>query len=470
LTVRLAVVVVLTVLAVVGAGAAVDYHREYRVHFERVFASLEEQAKTLQVTRGRIHGDQAFARYVNDLCAQMNEFVSPGHHILIMDAEGNVIASTRHHSGAEVERALLEAPPSARVLTVGDHRLAQIRVRDEDGATIVLAQYLDRVERILRGQLVRSALIAAVTSAALIGLIFLAIHVWVLKPFGGLHEASRAWAARDFTARAPKSGTTDLRALADQFNRMAAQLETHQRQQRAELQRARAIQHALLPQRLPDVAGVTFAAAYHPAEYVAGDLYDVWSLPDGRTAVVILDVSGHGIAAALLTGAVKISLHRRLEICEGPGDALRLVNGDLLAWVPEDRFVTACAGVWDTRSQTWTYASAAHPGGLLVSDGQVKALTSTGPPLGIQAEVTWDEQRVALGPGDRLLLYTDGVTDAGHPGKTLGEDGLRRIVHHTSGEDVDRQVEAVTREVLARSRTGLADDATLLAFRVQRAT
>ncbi len=465
---RLAVAVVLTVLAVVGAGAALDYRREYGVHFEEVFASLEEQARALQVTRARIKDEQAFARYVDDFCAQMNEFVSPGHHILVLDSRGNVKASTRYHSGVEVERALLNASAGTRVLTVGDHRLAQVRVRDEDGTTVVLAQYLDHVERILRGQLASSAVTAAATSLALIGLIFLAIHLWILKPFGRLHEASRAWARRDFSARAKPGGSTDLRDLAVQFNDMAAQLEDHQRQQRAELERAREIQHGLLPGRLPDVPGVTFAAAYHPADYVAGDLYDIFELPGGRTAVLVLDVAGHGITAALLTGAAKMSLRHWLAACEAPHEALGHVNRDLSDWIPRDRFITVCVGLWNPADRSWTYASAAHPGGILLSDGGTESLESTGPPLGPVPNARWEHRRVPLQPGDRLLLYTDGVTDAGYPGRALGTDGLRRLARQTAERSLRRQVSDLADEVVARSGGELADDATVVALEILR--
>jgi len=463
LRLRLIGMVVLAVLAGAAVGVYVDHRREHRVHLESVFASLQEQARTLQVARRRITERDAFADYVDEFCAQMNALVSPGHHILVLDASGQVLAHSRRHSGAEVERALLQADPAARILRVGDHDLVQVRVRDQDGAAFILAQYLDHMQAILRAQLLSRALTAGGLALVLIGLLSAGLSVWVLRPIGHLHRAARAWEQRRFAVRAPPEGAPDLRALALRFNAMAEAMEAHERARTAELERARAIQAGLLPRGLPQAPGLQFAAAYRPAAHVAGDLYDVFRLPSGRTAVAVFDVAGHGISAALLTGFVKMGLHWRLTESPGPARALEALNADLVAG---RRFVTACVGVWDADGRTWTYASAGHPGGMLFRNSAAERLSSTGPPLGVVETAVWDERTVSLGPGARLFLYTDGILDAGAPANVLGEEGLERLLTDDASGDLPGQVRRILEAVAVRSAGSIQDDATILAMQV----
>jgi hypothetical protein len=459
----LAASVVMTVLAVVSTGELLDYRREHREHFREIFGSLEEEAQVLMTARMRMTQPEAFALYVDDFCARMNEFVSPGHHILVLDGSGKVIVRTRHHSGPEVGEALLAADPGQKVIKTGEHRLAQVRLTDADGTTIVVAQYLDHMERVLREQLLSRAVTAAATGVLLIVLIFLAIQVWVLRPLARLTAAGKVWAGRDFSARIRPSGPSDLRRLTCDFNVMAERLDAYERNRLAEMEQARQIQAKLLPRSLPRVSNLTFAAAYRPAVFVAGDLYDVFQLPSGRTAAAVLDVAGHGVSAALLTGVVKMALLRRLSEREEPAQAMTAVNRDLLAC---GRFVTACVGVWDPKAFTWTYASAGHPGGLFLSDGRARPLDVAGPPLGVFETETWEQRSITMDAGRRLFLYTDGVVDAGAPDNPLGTTGLIRILESASDRTLQQQVAAVIEEVDVRSADGLLDDATLLALEV----
>lgn len=236
---RLTVSVVATVLVVVAVGMIVDYRREYRVHARGLSASLEEQARGLKVARARIPDPQGFADHVDELCAQMNDYVSPGHHILVLDGEGKVLVGSRHHSGPEVEQAMLSAGEAQPILTVGSHELAQFRLKDSDGATIIVAQYLDHMEGILWAQLLSRTLGAGAIAIAIMALIYFVINLWVLKPFGRLAAGAKKWSQRDFSARCEENGPSGFRALAREFNSMAGELERHERRRTTELERAR---------------------------------------------------------------------------------------------------------------------------------------------------------------------------------------------------------------------------------------
>lgn len=221
LQIRLVALIILTVLTVSVISVFLDYRREHNQHINTILASLEEQARALKTSRTRITESSGFAEYVEDFCAQMNEFVSPGHHILILDETGAVRVSAQHHSGAEVAHALLSANPDDQIICAGKHRLAQVRLKDEDGTTIVLAQYLDHMERILRSQLISRGLATAVTAIILIFLIYLVINSWVIKPVTNLADAAKQWAKRNFSIRPAPIGSAEFRLLSEEFNSMA---------------------------------------------------------------------------------------------------------------------------------------------------------------------------------------------------------------------------------------------------------
>lgn len=461
---RLTALVVLIIVAISAVGLLLDYRREYRTHVDEQLATLTEQARALRQARGYINDPRQFARYVDAFCAQMNENISPGHHILILAPDGRVAVRARHHSGEAVEKALLDADPADALIELDGRHLAQVRLQDADGTTVIVGQFLDNVQRVLRNQMISRAVATAATGLAIVLLIYLAMERWVLGPIARLKAAARRWALREFEARAPTGGPPDLSSLAARFNAMAEELERHELGRAAALRRARSIQENLLPDSLPDVPGLSLAAGYEPAEGVAGDLYDVFGLGENRTAIVMLDVAGHGIAAALLTGVVKMSLHRRLAECDGPADAMQRVNNDLLACASEGQFVTAFVAVWDSSSATLTYSSAGHPPAIMVGDSEFARLDSTGPLLGIFAEDQWDERSIAIPAGGRLFIYTDGIPDAGIGFEPLGEAGLRALLEETADLPLADQVEAVMNETRRRNTPDAADDATLLAL------
>ena len=466
LRLRLTAAVVFIVLVVTGAAMVLDYRREHRVHMDGLRASLTEQAQALRVARNQIRDSSQFAQYIDDFCAQMNEHISPGHHVLVLGRHGEILASTRHHSGLAVEEALLSVDGQSMILKVNGHKLAQVRLKDDDGATIILAQYLDHVESILYRQLVSRAATTGAMALAIIVLIFLALHFWSIRPIEQLVKVAEAWSTRVFSSRADPTGPSEIRLLAEKFNSMAEQLEKTEQKRTDELERARQIQTNLLPKSMPSLGGLSVATEYCPVEHVAGDLYDIFELSDGRVAFVILDVAGHGITAALLTGVVKMSLHRRLAEREDLAAAIALVNEDLLRCVSDGQFVTVCVGVWNAKDRTWTYCGAGHPGGLLLSGDTVRSMPSTGPLLGVTSELNWSSEVLHLSEGDELFLYTDGIIEAGTPHDKLGETGLITLLKDIQSLSLSDQVRRVIEETYERDLRCPADDRTIIALKV----
>ena len=153
LRLRLAVAIAGVVVAAMALGMIIDYSHEYKSHLSGTIARLEEQALSLATARQEMDDDAEFERFVDEFCAQMNQHVSPGHHILVLDQEGQVILRARHHSGAAMETALLRTDANTPLFSAEGHRAVQYRLPDGD-TVIVLAQYLDHTEALLRRQLV----------------------------------------------------------------------------------------------------------------------------------------------------------------------------------------------------------------------------------------------------------------------------------------------------------------------------
>jgi serine phosphatase RsbU (regulator of sigma subunit)/anti-sigma regulatory factor (Ser/Thr protein kinase) len=220
----------------------------------------------------------------------------------------------------------------------------------------------------------------------------------------------------------------------EQANR---ELETFYHSVEQELRMARRIQHALLPKDLPELEGWQIAYHYQPAREVGGDFYDFLRLDDGRVGLVIGDVSGKGIAGALVmanTQSVLRAVAKREAIT--PGRVLAEANDVLCAYMPPNTFVTCFYGVLDPKSGRLVYANAGHNLPCARHDGQVDELRARGMPLGLMLGMFYDEEEAVLAAGDDLLFYSDGLVEAHDPrGEMFGLPRLQRLarVHRSGG-------------------------------------
>jgi phosphoserine phosphatase RsbU/P len=193
-----------------------------------------------------------------------------------------------------------------------------------------------------------------------------------------------------------------------------AALEKAQAQIKAELEVARALQLAILPAAFPARAGWDGAACMIPATTMGGDFYDFIELPDGRIGLVIADVSGKGVPAAFFMAVARTSLRDLAPHHADPGACLAHTNELLCAQNPLDLFVTVFYCVFHPRSGVLRYSNGGHnPPYLRHADGSVEILNGAGGiALGVMRGVVYPYHTTRLLPGDRLLLYTDGVTEA----------------------------------------------------------
>ena len=207
-----------------------------------------------------------------------------------------------------------------------------------------------------------------------------------------------------------------LKTLVERCLELQWRREAHRRHlQRLEdeLSQARTFQQSLLPQREATFNGLSVCSQYLPCSGIGGDLYDYAAADSGQTALLVADVSGHGLSAAMMTSVVKSAFHAARVDGYDPLTVVHRVWSSLAAFGPE-KFVTLFAALIAPEDSRLRYVSAGHPPGVLWKDARDPVwLASTGPLISPALSAsTWAIESVAMRAGDRLLLYTDGVTDA----------------------------------------------------------
>jgi len=189
----------------------------------------------------------------------------------------------------------------------------------------------------------------------------------------------------------------------------------------ADLDKARRFQTLLLPPGFPAVPGLRGVVRYMPAERLSGDFYGFYPLGPQRLGILIADVAGHGVSAALYTGMLKSEMQWVFQDWEHPGALFDRINERLQALV-RDRYITAILAIFDLEARRVRYVNAGHPG-FLGSDG--RSWESTGTPLGMLPDPRYETREVPLASGDRLLFFSDGLSEAMSPDG--GDFGLERI-------------------------------------------
>ncbi len=236
-----------------------------------------------------------------------------------------------------------------------------------------------------------------------------------------------------------------------------------------ELEIARTMQLSILPQAFPDSAGLDIAARMIPAKEVGGDFYDVFPVGDDRLGLVIADVSGKGIPAAFFMLIARTMLRAVAESGVGPGETLRRVNTLLAAENEQMMFVTVFYAELDTRSGALCFANGGHNPPLRVTAaGAVSVLErSAGIALAVMPDMPFAERRIALAPGDRVILFTDGVTEAFDAnGAMYGDDRLAAAVGGPQDAPARTSLDGLLADV-ARFADGApqSDDITVLVLR-----
>ena len=217
-----------------------------------------------------------------------------------------------------------------------------------------------------------------------------------------------------------------------------------------QLAMARQIQQHLLPKTLPDIPGIQLGAANHPSLQVSGDYYDALKFKGCQWGLVIADVCGKGMPASLLASNLQASLRALSGVFDDPGQLLTAVNNALYESTPPEHFATLFLAILAEDGSGFRYASAGHnPPLLLRQDGSCEWLKPAGTPLGMFPGMEYPVMEVTLNPGDLVVSYTDGITEAMNwKGQEFEENGLEACCRAAQEKECQELIHSVLTQVL----------------------
>ncbi len=240
-----------------------------------------------------------------------------------------------------------------------------------------------------------------------------------------------------------------------------------------EMEMAYQLQRSLLPQAFPSNSRLSFSVTYKPSSKASGDFYDVVEMPDGRIAFAQVDVSGHGVRSAMIGAMFKMAFQSFVREKESPSHLLSRINDNMVTVIPDSDYLTVFYGIIDVNTLKLDYSNAAHPKPFLFrsATGDVKELFDGGTIVGAFAAMEYDQGSEVLCQGDRLLIYTDGATEARRNSDDLqlyGEARLKEVFLEnlalTPGEMLNYIVKDIEK---FQGNTSFEDDVSLLLISVE---
>ncbi len=300
--------------------------------------------------------------------------------------------------------------------------------------------------------------------------LLIAVPLSIKNDVFGVMLIEEAENARRFRARRLEiiTGIAQQAALAIQNDMLQQEMVVRERLE-TEVQLARQIQQTFIPSVLPTHENWQIAARWRTARQVGGDFYDVIELPNNKLGIFIADVADKGMPAALFMALTRTLVHAAVAETSSPAAALRRVNDSLLPDTQQGMFITAVYGELDLNAGTFTYVNAGHnPPFWVKTDGSLEKLSRTAIALGVQEQPIIEERTISFKPGDTVLLYTDGLTEAFSPdGELFGEVRLLDVMASLAAgtaEEVIASIEECLNDFI--DPLPLGDDMTMLAIRM----
>ncbi len=302
----------------------------------------------------------------------------------------------------------------------------------------------------------------------------------ITSAFNGLYEGTLRVMRGDFAHRIAVKGDDQIAEVTTSFNQMTGNierlLEVSKEKERfeAELAIARQVQDQLFPRSVPPLETLELLAVCHAARMVSGDYYDYQSLPGSKTVLVLADVAGKGVSAALLMASLQACIRMQVQgLRSEPTRAactaslVSHINQQLHASTAPEKFATFFLAIYDDVTSELTYTNAGHLPPMLVRNGQATLLDVNGMVVGAFAHARYDESRVRLEPGDMLFGYTDGVTEPENEfGEMFGEQRLIDVLVKNSTREAPAIFQAVVDAVVQFTGGGeLQDDMSMVIAR-----
>ncbi len=345
--------------------------------------------------------------------------------------------------------------------------------QDPSGLTFGIARPLGESLREIRRASVRNlSLGLLVIGLAIVGIVPISHHL--TQRLRTLTAGVRQLAAGDFAARVPAASGDEVGELGRAFNQMAQGLERNQalaidqERMHRELELSRQIQTEMLPRTPMQFGASEIKGISIPAREVGGDFFNYFELPRNRLGLLVGDVSGKGVSAALLMANVQATLRARLPLQDDLAALADLLDRELDGSTPGSVFVTLFLAILDDAREL-RYINAGHnPQYVLRTDGRVERMSSTGLPLALFGGHGYQEVRVPLDPGDLLFFYTDGLVEAENDrGEQFGPERIEAILVEEHARGIDAVLERIERDVNTfRGAVEMMDDATLMALKV----
>lgn len=410
------------------------------------------------------HTVSSTKEFITQVCAKMQATRSPGHAILVVRNKQLLHSSEHGHMAVDVDAALLKSFRNGQSRLRWRNELIVLGGHEEDGTAVVIAELATNIRRAARSEVLRQ--LVTLAFLALIAAALMDAVLWRLirSPLRRISTTADTVARGEFGVMLETPVGRELQDLTRSFNTMSQALATDEYHRQLAIQRAREIQQHLLPNGL-SIPGLTIARDYQPAEDVAGDYYDFLPLVDGSWLLVIADVTGHGISAAMAATLLKALLLCESESSLDPTRILGCVNRRLTSLLPTGVFVTMLLAVWNPIDRRLTYVNAGHPPGLLWNprDG-FRELAASAYPVGVMPEVEYVPRELTLTASDRLVLVTDGLLETFAPtGELFGADRLKQlIINHVSSTPLELLNAILTAVRAFAGKRPLQDDLTLL--------
>ena len=286
----------------------------------------------------------------------------------------------------------------------------------------------------------------------------------VMTGWGSVDTAVEAMrrGAKSFVQK-PWEDETLLEILQREIDDARATRRRDAKQQR-EFEEARLIQRGLLPTAMPQVAGLRLSSSWQPANGVGGDCFDALAFGPDAVGLSIADVAGKGVPAALLMSNLQAAVRAFAQDGAAPAAVCASVNRLLCRNMASGRFVTFCYARIDVAAGRLTYANAGHNPPLLVRrGGDIETMAPGGTVLGVFPESAYEQGELAIAAGDRLVFYTDGITEGRNAaGEEYGEERLAAAAARHRALDAEAMLAAVLADVEAFNAGRYEDDATLI--------
>ncbi len=456
-------------IVVLAIFLVVDYRLRLARQVQQTRLALTEEAKTLYESALALDANdpEAVQRLVDNVCARMNTEDSPGHHIATR-WNGHVMQALSHgRASPEMFDAMTASAtggwgpqPMTNSIVVGYF--------EGPAGTVYVSEQRSNIIATARQALMRQ-LIAVLIVGAIAGLIVvLVLHLVVTKPMRKLVTSLQNVGAGKLETRTENLSCRELRYFADQINAMAGKLDTAEGEHRLAMAKAREIQQNLRPGEI-HVPQLMIDALFEPAEDVGGDYYDVIVLNNSQVFLCVADVAGHGVPAAMAATLLKAFVSEAAKATTEPAEILSRVNRQYCEYVKSGHFATMVLVRIDLAERRVVYANAGHEWPFVKQgDRSVERLEVGDLLLGVEFDTTYEQASLPICPGTKIVLVSDGVTEAFNPDEEqFGTQRVEQVIVAGKDDHADELTKRFER-TLRDFRAGRAafDDTTLLVVEV----